>query len=51
MTYSNLVFVVILFNVLAGSLADIVRHVQIWWLVGAFCVIGVVIAWGIPKNR
>jgi len=36
--------------VLAGSLADIVRHMQLW-LVGAFCVLGVVRVWGIMKNR
>ena len=39
------------FNVVPGSLVQLVRHLQIWWLVGAFFFIGLVIVWGIRKNR
>jgi hypothetical protein len=37
--------------VLPGSLVEIVRHLQLWWLVDAFCFLGLVIVWGITKNR
>jgi len=36
---------------LAGPLHDIVRTVQIWWLVGALCFVGGLVVWGIIKNK
>lgn len=35
----------------AGSLIDVVRHLQLWWVVGALCAVGAVIVWGIIKNK
>jgi hypothetical protein len=37
----------------AESLVGILRasNVQLWWLLGAFCFIGVIVVWGITKNK
>jgi hypothetical protein len=39
--------------VVTESLVSILRasHVQLWWLLGAFCFIGIIVGWGITKGK
>jgi len=33
------------------SIADVFRQVQVWFLIGIFCFIGLVVIWGMIKHR
>jgi hypothetical protein len=33
------------------SIADVFRQVQIWFLIGIFCFIGLIVIWGMIKHR